>query len=108
MPACGLCVIQRLGVGGPWRSGVGCALPPAIARIQCKSWSDGIRALIAFAVCILASLGTCCFNGLLDGRSLVSAMLTVLVTALATYKGFCHKTGVSDAIERLTNGKAKA
>lgn len=91
-----------------WSLLVGFFLPPAIALIQRKSWSDGIRALVAFAICIIAALGTCYFNGSLDGRSLVSAMLTVVVTAIATYKGFWHKTGVSDAIERLTNGKAKA
>jgi len=90
-----------------WSLLVGFFLPPVIALIQRKGWSDGIRALVAFAACIVAALGTCYFNGSLDGRSLVSATLTVVVTAIATYKGFWHKTGVSDAIERLTNGKAK-
>ncbi len=90
-----------------WSLLVGFLLPPAIALIQRKSWSDGIRALVAFAACVVAALGTCYFNGSLDGKSLVSAILTVVVTAIATYKGFWHKTGVSDAIERLTNGKAK-
>jgi hypothetical protein len=91
-----------------WSLLVGFFLPPAIAVVQRKEWSDGVRALVAFAACIVAALGTCYFNGSLDGRSLVSATLTVLVTAVATYKAFWHKTGVSDAIERLTSRKTKA
>ncbi|MCL0076265.1 hypothetical protein M1N87_02890 [Dehalococcoidia bacterium] len=91
-----------------WSLLVGFFLPPAIAVIQQKSWSDSMRALVAFACCIAAALGTCYFNGSLDGRSIISAMLTVLVTAVATYKAFWHKTGISDAIERLTSRKTKA
>ena len=88
-----------------WSLLVGFLLPPMVAVIQQKSWSDSVRAMVTFACCIVAALGICYFSAMLDGKGIISAVLTILVTAVATYKAFWHKIGISDVIEKLTSRK---
>ena len=75
--------------------------------IQQPRWSNGVRALITFAWSILAGLGTAYFTGAFDGvsdvRTGITAVLTVLISAIASYHGFAKPTGIAPAIEAATS-----
>lgn len=67
------------------------------------------RAIITFGYCILVGLGiaylTGSFDGVHDIRTGVSAVLFMLVSAVASYKGFAKPTGLAPAIETATSKK---
>ena len=81
----------------------GFVLPPALSIIVQSGWSDRLKAVVAFAACLLVGAGVAYFQGDLTGKRFASAALVVLVTALATYRNFWKPTGVSPAIETKTN-----
>ena len=84
-----------------WALIVGFFLPPIIAVIQKASWSDSVRAIVAFLACTIASLGTLYFSGSVDAwANTPKVFLLVMVTTIATYQGFWKPTGVAGAIER--------
>ena len=82
---------------------VGFLLPPVLSVIVQSSWSDRLKAVVAFLACAVAGAGVAYFQGDLTGKRLVEAGLVVLVTALATYRNFWRPTGISPAIESKTN-----
>jgi hypothetical protein len=86
-----------------WSLIVGFALPPVLSIVQQSDWSDRLRAVVAFVACAVAAAGTAYFQGDLTGERFVEAGLVILVTEIATYKGFWKPTGVSPAIETKTN-----
>lgn len=86
-----------------WALIVGFLLPPALSIIIQTGWKQSVQAVIAFLACALAGAGTAYFQGDLTGRRFVEAGLVVLVTTIATYKGFWKPTGVSPQIEAKTN-----
>jgi hypothetical protein len=86
-----------------WSLLVGFFLPLAISAIQQADWSNPVRAAVAFVVCVLAGLGTVWLAGDFDTTDVVSSVLLVLVTALATYKGLWKPAGVTPAIEAATS-----
>lgn len=88
-----------------WSLLVGFFLPLAISAIQRASWSNPVRAAVAFGVCVLAGLGTVWLAGNFSTKNIVSSVLLVLVTALATYKGLWKPSGVAPAIETATSPK---
>ncbi len=75
--------------------------------IQQPRWSAGLRAIVTFLYCIVSGLVTAYFTGAFDGirdvRAGVSAVLFMLVTAIASYKGFAQPTQIAPAIERATS-----
>ena len=81
---------------------VGFLLPPLIAIVQQPTWPEWARAVMTFLVCALAGAGTAYFQGDLTGRRFVEAGLVVLVTTIATFKGFWKPTGVAPAVEAKT------
>jgi len=91
-----------------WSLIVGFLIPPFLAIIQQPGWSDPLRAVVAFVVAIIVALGTVYFAGNLEfdhEKGWISAILLVLVTAVATYKGFWKPTGVAPKIEAATSGQ---
>ena len=86
-----------------WSLIVGFALPPVLSIVVQSSWSDRLKAVVAFAACAVAGAGVAYFQGDLTGKRFVEGGLVVLVTALATYRNFWKPTGVSPAIETKTN-----
>ena len=82
---------------------VGFFLPPVLSIVQQSSWSDRLRAVVAFAACLLAGAGVAYFQGDLTGKRFITGALVVMVTGLATYRNFWKPTGVAPAIETKTN-----
>ncbi len=85
-----------------WALIVGFALPPVLSLVMQTGWGEQLQAVVAFAACALAGAGTAYFQGDFTGRRFVEAGLVVLVTAIATYKGFWKPTKISPAIEAKT------
>jgi hypothetical protein len=75
--------------------------------IQQPRWSNGVRALITFAWSVAAGLGTAYFSGGFAGthdlRTGVTAVLTVLISAIATYHGFAKPIGIAPTIEKASS-----
>lgn len=75
--------------------------------IQQPRWSAALRALVTFAYSIVVGLMTAylvgAFAGVHDLRTGVSAILLMLVTSVASYKGFAQPTGIAPGIERATS-----
>ena len=86
-----------------WALIVGFFLPPAIAIVQQPTWSEPVRAIVTFLVCAVAAAGTAYFQGDLTSRRFVEAGLVILVTTIATFKGFWKPTKVAPEIEAATS-----
>lgn len=86
-----------------WSLIVGFLLPPALSIVMQTGWSQQLQAIVAFAACAIAGAGTAYFQGDLTGERFVEAGLVILVTTIATYKGFWKPTGVSPTIEAATS-----
>ncbi len=75
--------------------------------IQQPRWSAGLRAIVTFLYCVVVGLVTAylngAFNGVRDLRTGVSAVLFMLITAIASYKGFAQPTQIAPSIERATS-----
>lgn len=80
--------------------------------IQRPTWAAGTRAAVTFGYSVIVGLGTVYFTGGLDRtdlrhpRETLAAILLVLVSAIATYKGFALPTGIAPAIEAATSPRA--
>lgn len=74
--------------------------------LQQPRWSDGARAMLTFACCVIVGLVTAwltgAFTGLADVRSGASSVLLTLVSAISSYKGFAKPVGIAPAIEHAT------
>ncbi len=86
-----------------WSLIVGFFLPLAIASIMRKNWTEPLRATVAFIACVAAAMGIVWFSGQFDAKDISTSILLVVVTSIATFKGFWQKTGVTTTIESLTN-----
>jgi len=86
-----------------WALIVGFLLPPLLAIIQQPSWPAPVRSVVAFVACAAAGAGTAYFQGDLTGERFVEAGLVVLVTSIATYKGFWKPTTVAPKVENATS-----
>lgn len=80
--------------------------------IQQPAWSVKTRAAVTFVYCVLTALVTTYiiggFSGLIGVHALVTSTLVVLITAIASYKGFAQPTGIAPAIESATSPKSIA
>lgn len=91
-----------------WSMVVGFFLPMVIAVIQQPSWSQQVRALVTFGVCVVAGAGTAYFNGDFNTADIASAILVTLVTAISVYKGLMGPTGIAPKIEAATSSSKSA
>lgn len=86
-----------------WSLIVGFLLPPVLAFVIQTGWSQRLQSVVAFAAAAVAGAATAYFQGELTKERFVESGLFVLVTTIATYKGFWKPTGVAPAIETKTN-----
>lgn len=86
-----------------WALLVGFAAPLLVAVVQRPGWSEGLRALVTAGFSVVAGTGTVWLTGSMDGRSVISSILLVLVTSIAAYKGLWKPTGVAPKIETATS-----
>lgn len=89
-----------------WAIIVGFLTPPVLSIIQQPTWATHVRAVLTFIWCAVAGAGTAYFTGAFNGRSVITCILLVLVSAIATYKGLWKATGISPAIESATSPNA--
>lgn len=75
--------------------------------IQQPHWSEKRRSIVTFVYSVIVGLVTAYLTGAFDGvhdlRTGVSAVLLMLVSAVASYKGFAKPTGLAPAIEGATS-----
>jgi hypothetical protein len=81
-----------------WSLVVGAGLPPFIAILQQPSWSRAARSVVTVLVCLIAGAVTSYLRGDWTLQAVTTTVLTILVTAMATYQSF-WKTTVAPAIE---------
>ena len=81
---------------------IGFVLPLVISVIQQPSWSKPLRAWVTLAVCVITGFLIVYTTGQLNGKSLVTSILIVLVAALATYSKFWKPSSLSPVIEQRT------
>jgi len=73
-----------------------------LAIIQQPKWPSTVRAVVTFIACVIAGLITVAVAGDLnfsDPNQWITSVLFVLVTAVATYKGFWKPTNIAPKIE---------
>lgn len=75
--------------------------------IQQPRWTSRTRAAVTFVYAVIVGLVTAyltgAFEGVHDVRTGVSSVLLLLVTAVASYRGFAKPTGIAPSIERATS-----
>ncbi|WP_203791407.1 hypothetical protein [Paractinoplanes rishiriensis] len=80
-----------------------------IPVLQQPGWPAQRRAWVTFAYAVVVGFATTWYLGELELthvtglRQLATAILMVLVSAIATYKGFTKETGIALRIERATS-----
>jgi hypothetical protein len=88
-----------------WDLIAGFFVPVVSAIILRTTWSDAVKAVANFVISAIVALGVVYFQGNLDVDNLdaiVSSVLIVLVTSIATYKGLWQKTSFVPALHRST------
>ena len=93
-----------------WAGIVGFFMPVLLAVVQQPGWSTALRSVVMFVASILAALGTVYLTSGSDAftaENMVTSFLTIMVTAIATYKGFYKETGIAPKIEIATSPKPK-
>ena len=86
-----------------WSLIVGFFLPSVISFLVQTGWSQRLQSVVMFVACAVAALVTVYLQGDLTGERFVEAGLVILVTTIATYKGFWKPTGISPGSEAKTN-----
>lgn len=74
-----------------------------LPAIQQPTWTSKTRALVTFVYSVLIGLGAAFFIGGFDFKDIAGSILTILVTAIATYKGFAQPTDIAPKIESATS-----
>jgi surface polysaccharide O-acyltransferase-like enzyme len=83
-----------------WAIVTGFFLPPLISVIQKSTWSQRLQAMVMFVVALIATLLQPWLYGQLDNfTDPAAAIILVLVTTIASYKGLWKPSGISPAIE---------
>lgn len=88
-----------------WAAIVGFVLPIVMAVVNQSKWPSGLKAVAVFAASLLVSIGTVYLQGPADFTldRWITASLTTLVTAIATYHGLWKPTGAAPALEESTD-----
>lgn len=90
-----------------WAAVVGFFMPLLLAVVQQPGWSPAIRSIVMFIASVIAGAGTVYFMGKWDTTNLVTTILFVMVTAIATYKGLWQTTTIAPRIESATSSAPK-
>lgn len=86
-----------------WSLIVAFFVPIVVATINQSHWSSRVKALVFFAVSLVAAAGTAFFQGDLTGKRWLDASLLIVAGGAAYYKGLHKPTGVADRVENATN-----
>lgn len=89
-----------------WAIIVGFLTPPVLSILQRPTWAEHWRAILTFVWCSVTGTVTAYFAGGFTGKSVVTSILLVMVTAISTYKGLWKPTGISPKIEGATSPNA--
>ncbi len=82
---------------------VGFFLPNGIALVLQQGWSDSLKSVVGFCICLLAALGTARFAGNLDGQNFLTAALVVFTLATVSYRQLWRPTGIAPKLEESTS-----
>jgi hypothetical protein len=88
-----------------WSLVVGFFVPIVTAVVIRQAWAPGLKAIANFVIAAVAALGVVYFKGDLDTsnkNAIVSSILLVLVTSIASYHGLLRPTLVAPSIEKAT------
>jgi len=91
-----------------WALIVGFIAPVLVSVVQQPRWSARTRVTVVVLSSILLGAGTAAVTGEMTGRTLVSSILVVLVTAIATYQSIWKASGIAAAIESATSPTSRA
>lgn len=92
-----------------WSLIAGFFLPPVEAFLQQSHWATWFRAVVNFLACCAVAVGVVYWQEpTLDWHDWIKATLTVLVTAIAVYKGLWQPTTIAPKIENKTNLRISA
>jgi len=86
-----------------WSLIVAFFVPPAVALINQTGWSSKLKAVVFFAISLLAAAGTAYFQGDLTGKRFLDSALLIVAAAAAYYHGLYKPTGVAPTIEKATS-----
>jgi peptidoglycan/LPS O-acetylase OafA/YrhL len=90
-----------------WGLIVGFFMPVLLAIVQQPGWTSPVRSIVMFVASLAAGAGTVYFAGNWDTTNLVTTILLVMVTAIATYKGLWQPTTVAPKVEAATSPKSE-
>lgn len=86
---------------------VGAALPFLIAIVVQSPWGDGLKALVAFVLCMAAGTITAYLTDSIHftdpGWDWVAWFGTIYTAAMVTWRNLYHPTNVTDKIEAATS-----
>ncbi len=88
-----------------WNLIVGFLVPIVTAVIIRQAWAPGLKAIANFVVATIAALGVVYFKGDLDTsnkNAIISSILLVAVTSIASYHGLLRPTQVAPSVEKAT------
>lgn len=88
-----------------WSLIVGTLMPPLLALVQQPRWTNTVRSVVMVISSIIVGAGTSYFENdqVFVGKSVVQAVLTVAIAAIATYHGFWKPTNIAPNIEKATS-----
>lgn len=86
-----------------WSALVAFFIPLVTSILVQSKWSSRMKAIVFFAVAIVAAGGTAYFQGDLTGKRWLDSALIIVAAAAAFYHGFWKPTAVAPTIETRTN-----
>jgi hypothetical protein len=86
-----------------WSLIVAFFVPPVVALVNQSKWPSKLKAVVFFAISLLAAAGTAYFQGDLTGKRFLDAALIIVAAAAAFYHGLWKPTEVAPAIETKTD-----
>ena len=82
---------------------IGFLSPPVLALIQQTPWKPALKAVVTFLWAVIVGAITTYVADEWTGRNVISVMLVILVSAVATYQGFWKNFTWLHAVERKTS-----
>jgi chromate transport protein ChrA len=85
---------------------LGFIMPPVIAFINQERWGSALKGVVAFVICLLASLGAEIWQDHeLNWHDWRNLMIVVFSSAIFFYHQFFKPTTIAPAIESATSAK---
>jgi hypothetical protein len=86
-----------------WAAIVAFFVPPVVALINQQHWSSQLKAVVFFAISLIAAAGTAYFQGDFTGKRWLDCSLIIVAAAAAYYHGLWKPTNVAPTIEASTS-----